>query len=84
MTGDLLDLAGGDRAARLEAATAGDDYELLFAAPSSAASSILGIADEIGLPLSRIGRFGEGAGLTLIDSGEPVPLPDRLGFEHHR
>ena len=82
MSAELLAWSGGDRAARLEAATAGDDYELLFAAPASAATAILGIADEIGLPLSRIGRFSAGSGLRLTDSGEAVPLPDRLGFEH--
>ena len=84
MSADLLGLAGGDRGARLEASTAGDDYELLLAAPASAAASILRIADEIGLPLSRIGGFAEGEGLKLTDQGEAVSLPDRLGFEHSR
>lgn len=68
--------------ARLEAVTAGDDYELLFATKAAVASEILALADEIGLPLSRIGRFEAGAGLALTDRGEPVPLPARLGFEH--
>jgi len=68
--------------ARLEAATAGDDYELLFATKAAAAPEILALADEIGLPLSRIGRFEAGAGLALTDRGEPVPLPATLGFEH--
>lgn len=62
-----------DRAARLAAAGAGDDYELLFAA-----------ADDIVLPVpaTRIGRFSIGQGLTLSDNGENVPLPDRLGYLH--
>jgi thiamine-monophosphate kinase len=68
--------------ARLAAATAGDDYELLFAADPEAAPAILALADEIGLPLSRIGRFEAGAGLALADRGVPVPLPASLGFEH--
>lgn len=68
--------------ARLDAATAGDDYELLFSADAKAAPAILALADEIGLPLSRIGRFEAGAGLSLTDRGAPVPLPARLGFEH--
>lgn len=66
----------------LEAATAGDDYELLFAAPPEAAPQILRLAEEIGLPFSRIGGFEPGAGLRVTASGEAVALPQRLGFEH--
>jgi thiamine-monophosphate kinase len=79
---DLLALHGDDREARIEAATAGDDYELLFAAAASAAPEILAAADSLGLPLTRIGRFSAGSGLALTDSGAPVELPERLGFEH--
>src|SRR4051812_19057757 len=43
--------AGDDRAARLAAASAGDDYELLFAAAPAHSAEILALADEIGLPL---------------------------------
>jgi thiamine-monophosphate kinase len=68
--------------ARLEAATAGDDYELLFAAPPDRAPALHALADELGLPFSRIGACVAGAGLTLSDNGAPVPLPPRLGFEH--
>lgn len=67
---------------RLEAATAGDDYELLFAATPDRAPAILALSEEIGLPLTRIGGFTEGKGLALSDDGAPVPLPARLGFEH--
>ena len=66
----------------LAAATAGDDYELLFTAAADKAAAILALAEEIGLPLSRIGRCTAGAGLGLTDRGAPVPLPARLGFEH--
>jgi thiamine-monophosphate kinase len=67
---------------RMEAATAGDDYELLFATEAARTPAILALADEIGLPFSRIGRFEAGAGLALSDRGAPVPPPARLGFEH--
>jgi thiamine-monophosphate kinase len=62
-----------DRAARLAAASAGDDYELLFA-----------LADNLHLPIpaTRIGDFAAGRGLTLRDGHENVPLPDRLGYLH--
>jgi thiamine-monophosphate kinase len=65
--------AGDDRAARLAAATAGDDYQLLFAAPADAILRV---------PATRIGRLEAGQGLRLTEHGLPVPLPDRLGFEH--
>ena len=73
---------GDDRGARLEAATAGDDYELLFAAPPEHASQILSLVERVGLPLSRIGTVEEGAGLLIEHSGERVELPERLGWEH--
>ena len=78
-----LEARGENREDRLAACTAGDDYELLFAAPADAAASILALADEIGLPCSRIGAFADGSGLTISESGVEVALPDRLGFEHH-
>lgn len=56
---------------RLAAITAGDDYELLLAARPG----LVG-------PVTRIGGFAEGAGLSLTDAGEPVPLPPTLGYEH--
>lgn len=57
----------------LAAATAGDDYQLLFAA----ASDIL-----IPVPATCIGSFREGKGLALMDGDRVAPLPARLGFEH--
>lgn len=65
--------SGDDRAARLAAATAGDDYQLLFAAPPALTLPVAATA---------IGRFAPGSGLTLVDGAEPLPLPPRLGFEH--
>ena len=78
----LIALAGDDRAARLAAAAAGDDYELLFAAPPATAHGLLTLADEIGLPLTRIGAFEAGTGLGLTDRDGAVPLPDSFGYEH--
>lgn len=78
----FLAALGEDREARLFAASAGDDYELLFTAPETAAPAILALAEEIGLPFSRIGRIEGGAGLRLADRDGAVPLPERLGYEH--
>ena len=56
---------------RLAAATAGDDYQLLFAAPQDFVTDA-----------TLVGTFSTGSGLTLHDSGQPVPLPASLGYEH--
>lgn len=69
----LRDFAGDDRAARITAATAGDDYQLLFAAPP---------AVRLPVPATCVGRVVAGSGLRLFDRGDPVPLPDRLGYLH--
>jgi thiamine-monophosphate kinase len=58
---------------RMAAVTAGDDYELLFAASPEA---VLPVA------ATRIGRFASGKGVTLYDRAGPVPLPPRLGWQH--
>lgn len=70
---DFIAHAGDDRAARLSAATAGDDYQLLFAAPEDEAWPV---------PVTRIGHFHSGAGLMLEDRMGHVPLPASLGWEH--
>ncbi|PXA86090.1 thiamine-phosphate kinase [Nostoc sp. 3335mG] len=72
----LTAFAGGDRAARLAAVTAGDDYALICVASPEAASAIA----ETGAV--RIGRFEAGIGLSLHDRDGDVPLPNRLGYEH--
>jgi thiamine-monophosphate kinase len=80
----LLAACGDALDARLAAAAAGDDYELLFAAGPEKAPALHALAEEIGLPLSRIGAFESGSGLALGHAGIAVPLPARLGFEHKR
>lgn len=78
----FLDLLGEDRSARVAAAIAGDDYELLFAAPPAAAPEILALSDRLAVPVTRIGAMAEGEGLQLSDGGESVAAAGRLGFEH--
>jgi thiamine-monophosphate kinase len=79
----FLSALGDGREARLAAATAGDDYELLFAAPPGRAAEILVLQDELGLSLSRVGALAEGSGLRLSQAGRPVPLPPSLGWVHY-
>jgi thiamine-monophosphate kinase len=64
---------GDGRDARLRAATAGDDYELLFAMPANTIPPV---------PATHLGRFARGAGLKLYDGDEALPLPEHLGFLH--
>lgn len=63
---------------RLRAATAGDDYELLFTAPPGAGVDGLGTAK---VPLTRIGTVNAGYGLGVCDATGPV-VTARLGWEH--
>jgi len=64
-------------AERMTAVSAGDDYELLFAAPRGLKLSQPNLAK-----ITPIGRFAPGRGLTLKDKSGIVALPQRLGFEH--
>ncbi|HET8612799.1 MAG TPA: thiamine-phosphate kinase [Sphingomonas sp.] len=82
--------AGDDRAARLTAATAGDDYELLFAAPADLALPVAAtwVGTFTELPTRHPRESGDpspdrgSSPLTLTDHSTPLPLPDRLGFAH--
>jgi thiamine-monophosphate kinase len=58
----------------LQAASWGDDYQLLFT-----------ISADIALPVAAtiIGRVGEGSGISLLDAGAALPLPPSLGYQHH-
>ncbi|HET6537219.1 MAG TPA: thiamine-phosphate kinase [Sphingopyxis sp.] len=73
---------GDDVAGRLAAATAGDDYELLFSAAESAAPEIFALAAECGVPVARIGRADEGPGMRLFYKNKIVDAPEVLGFLH--
>jgi thiamine-monophosphate kinase len=72
---------GQDRAARLFAATGGDDYALLFALPAEVDPVTLSLPS--GTRMTRVGSLAEGVvPLRLTFGGEPVELPEKLGFEH--
>ena len=70
---DYRAFAGDDRAARLAAATAGDDYQLLFTAPADLTPPV---------PATRVGAFAAGSGLALNDGDARLDLPESLGFTH--
>ncbi|MGN6589145.1 MAG: thiamine-phosphate kinase [Sphingomicrobium sp.] len=71
---------GQDLAARLFAATGGDDYALLAALPSNLDPATLSLPS--GTRISRIGALSAGKGLSLTRGGQPIELPEALGFEH--
>jgi thiamine-monophosphate kinase len=62
----------------------GDDYELLFSAPASAAAAVVAAAREAGVGVTRIGRIEQAAGLRLLDA-DGRALADGFGsFDHFR
>ncbi len=73
LSGDYQSVRGDSQESRIQAASWGDDYQLLFAA-----------APDANLPVAatKIGEFSSGQGLVLFEDNVPVPLPASLGFEH--
>ncbi|HJP69302.1 MAG TPA: thiamine-phosphate kinase [Sphingomicrobium sp.] len=72
---------GQGLAARLFAATGGDDYALLAALAPQIDPSTLSLPS--GTRVSRVGSINAtGPRLSLTFRGKPVELPERLGFEH--
>jgi thiamine-monophosphate kinase len=81
LSGAFVAERGQDLGARLFAATGGDDYALLAALPAALDPATLSLPK--GTRISRIGSLVAGeASLSLTSGGDPVELPERLGFEH--
>ena len=77
----FIEARGETLQARLFAATGGDDYALLAALPPKVDPSTLPLPE--GTTIERIGSLEAGEpSLRLLNEGRPVPLPERLGFEH--
>jgi thiamine-monophosphate kinase len=76
----LQALQGNSPEAMVRAATAGDDYEIAFTAPSEAAVLEAGKAG--GVAVTRIGRVEAGQGIALLASdGREIPLI-KAGYSH--
>jgi thiamine-monophosphate kinase len=72
---------GQNLAARLFAATGGDDYALLAALPATLDPETLSLPRQT--RISRIGQLADAEpGISLTHGGQPVELPEILGFEH--
>lgn len=69
----FVSVRGNDEAARLFAATAGDDYQLLFTLPAGVNPPVAATA---------IGTCWAGSGMTVTESGRKVALPASLGWRH--
>jgi thiamine-monophosphate kinase len=78
----LVPAAALDERGRLAAATAGDDYELVFSAPASASDSVLRLSERLGVKLSKIGDFRSGSGVEVIGFNGKRLSVDRLGYQH--
>lgn len=63
-------------------AAGGDDYELCFTAPAEASAAIGALARALALPLARIGRTVEGAGVRALTADGTPWQPARTGYEH--
>jgi thiamine-monophosphate kinase len=56
----------------------GDDYELCFTASDK---SVIGIGEELGIPVTKIGKVKKGGGLSCRKDGEPFEF-DSAGYRH--
>ena len=63
-------------------ATGGDDYELCFTAPVSSRNALAEIGVSLALPLTRIGRIVDGAGVLALDAEGRPWQPPRAGYTH--
>jgi thiamine-monophosphate kinase len=65
----------------------GDDYEILFTAPATAAETLAELAGTLGVPITAIGRVdpptaGRPPRATVLgEKGQPLPL-ERAGWTH--
>jgi thiamine-monophosphate kinase len=81
LSGAFTAAIGSDADAHLFAATGGDDYALLAALAPELDPATLSLPE--GTRIARIGSLSAGeASLSLSWHGEPLELPERLGFEH--
>jgi thiamine-monophosphate kinase len=72
----------GDRLVREALLAGGDDYELLFTAPSAVAPRMNSISARVGLALTRIGRVVAGGEVRVLDQSGSVIGVDRGGYDH--
>lgn len=62
--------------------TGGDDYELLMAVPPTRTDALMAAASAQGCRVTRIGRFGNGHGVRVLDGAGVTISLDRPGWSH--
>ena len=67
---------------RLCTLAGGDDYELVFTAPTSVAARLQTLAKELNLPLTRIGSVEAEPGLRLVDEQGRSVANNFRSFDH--
>src|SRR5690606_11215644 len=72
-------LPAAARVSVLDAAAAGEDYELLAAMPPDFDAHAAAVARRAGVPLTRVGRIEAGEGAVFLHSGAPVQV---AGWDH--
>lgn len=73
LSDDYRAVRGDSLDSRMQAASWGDDYQLLFTACATT---------DLPVSATAVGRVVAGAGISLTDAGRSIPLPPELGFEH--
>lgn len=68
-------------AAIVRAATAGDDYQVVFTASPSNRSAVMTAARDASVTVTRIGKAAVGEGVELLLDGQPLVVP-RAGYRH--
>lgn len=68
---------------RRSALAGGDDYELVFTAPTGARERIEALPAKAGVAVTRIGRMCSGAPRVMVSDGQGGTIDlDRFGFDH--
>lgn len=62
--------------------TGGDDYELVFMAPSESQAQIDQLSTSLDIKLSRIGVITEGKEISIFDSNQKSMSLDTMGYKH--
>lgn len=74
--------AGDDSTRRMQLATGGDDYEILFTANPDDRAAVLALCQRCGTRVTRIGRVAEGRGLSVFGPDGAGLAVTTLGYEH--
>lgn len=74
--------AGADPSRRVQLATGGDDYEILFTADPAEREAVLALCQRFGLRITRIGRVEAGQGLRVLAPDGTRLGVAKLGYEH--